>query len=115
MRDLDALGRAEEVCDVLADHITATHRRDADLAAWPRADVAVARVALDAVVVDAAAGGDRACDRERRTRRCIALRLVMALDDLGVPLGAEDLRGLADEAEHEVDAEREVRRDDHRR
>src|SRR5258707_428795 len=37
--------------------------------------------------------------------------MVMRLDDLGVPLRAERAGGLANQAEHEVDAEREVGRE----
>src|SRR4051794_32377258 len=60
--DLEALGGAEERRGVLADHVAAAHRRDPDLAARPRPDVAVAAVALDLIVVDAMTGRDRPGD-----------------------------------------------------
>src|SRR5688572_6614374 len=87
--DLDPLGRPEEVRGVLADDIAAAHRGHADLAARAGADIAVACVALDPVVVGSVTGGDLARDRQRGARRRIALRPVVRLDDLGVPLRAE--------------------------
>src|ERR1700742_1191876 len=114
MGDLDTLVVAEEVGDVLADDIATAHRGDPDLAARARTDVTVAGVALDRIVVDTVPRGDRARDRERGTGRRVALGLVVGLDALGVQRGTERARGLADEAEHEVHAEREVRGDDDR-
>src|SRR5437868_5015484 len=59
MAHLDALGGAEEVRGVLTDDVAAADRRHTDLPARPRADLTVAAVALDPVVVDAVAGRDR--------------------------------------------------------
>src|SRR5215470_14433677 len=79
--DLQPLGGAEEVRRVLADHVAAADRRHADLAARPRPDVAVAGVALDLVVVDAAAGRDGAGDPQRSARGGVPLGVMVGLDN----------------------------------
>src|SRR5262245_11038541 len=80
--DLEAFGGAEEVGGVLADDVAAAHRGHADLTARAGADVAIAGMALDAVVVRAVAGRNRPGDHQRRPRRSIALGAVVGLDDL---------------------------------
>jgi hypothetical protein len=59
---------------------------------------------------NAAPLGDRVGQPQRGAARRVALRGVVQLDDLGVELGAETLRGFAHEPDQRVDGEREVGR-----
>ena len=112
--DLDAVAVAEEEDGVVADDVAAAQGLDADLVGAAGADVAVARVAGGRRQVAAGRLGERLSQVQRGPRGGVLLVPVVGLDDLHVVVGAEGAGGVRHQPQHDVDADRVVRRVHHR-
>ena len=114
MAELQPLAFGGEDHLVLAGDAAAAQRGEADPPRLPRAGRSIAAAIADLGEVDAAPVGRRRAEHQRRAGRRIDLQPVMHLQYLDVPILAEQSRRLAHQVGEEVDAERGVRRLNHR-
>ena len=98
---------------VIADHIAAANRMDADLVVRAFADDSLASVPRVRVVRKASRFGQNLRELFRGAARGILLQPVMHLDDFEIERWAEDFRRLFREPEKRVHADAVVRRKDH--
>ena len=89
MGKLDPLARPGENHPMLANHVAAAERREADIAFAPRPDIAVAGPHAALGKRDASRLGRGLAEQERSARRRIALVAVVHLQNLDVELRAE--------------------------
>ena len=108
MGQLDALVRAGEDHAVLARDVAAAQRREADVARFARAGVAVAPALALLLEVDLAALCGGLAEQQRGAGGRIDLLVVMHLDDLDVELVAERRRDLSCHHREQIDAEAHV-------
>src|SRR3954451_19935312 len=109
--DLQALASPGEQSGMVADDVTAAHRRKADGGVLALPGDAFATVHCDLAKIAAERLGNDLTHSQCRSRGCIDLMAVMGLDDLDVVPFAKHLRGLLQQFEHQRHAHAQVGRE----
>ena len=97
-----------KITDMIADDRAAAQRGEADVARAARAGEPVARPGAVLGKIDSAPMRGRLAEQQRRAGGRVDLHLVMHLDDLHVPGGAERLGGALHQNGEKIDAEAHI-------